>query len=170
MLQKNIKRTRDKQVSMKISVRCNQNEFMLTYIHTYIHCLQVAISTPDGRSWGYPYITLKYLSLITYTQPKKRSATTLGSTSPAPSEQQCRFFYIPQELYIKWNCCEKTRKFSLQISFKGSTFSSVILRWVTVQLGFEPVVSHSADGRSPKWANHVVYLAGGCNWRGYHVP
>ena len=71
MLQKNIKRTRDKQVSMKISVRCNQNEFMLTYIHTYIHCLQVAISTPDGRSLGYPYITLKYLSLITYTQPKK---------------------------------------------------------------------------------------------------
>ena len=27
-------------------------------IHTYIHCLQVAITTPEGGSWGYPCIEI----------------------------------------------------------------------------------------------------------------
>ena len=41
--------------------------------------------------------------------------------------------------------------------YKGSTFSSVILRpWVLVQLGFEPANSRSADRRSPNWANHAA--------------
>ena len=170
MLQKNIKRTRDKQVSMKISVRCNQNEFMLTYRHTYIHCLQVAISTPDGRSWGYPYITLKYLSLITYTQPKKGRPQHQGLHPLLLPNSSVGSFtshknYISSEIVVR-----RLGNLVCRFHSKGSTFSPVILRWVMVQLGFEPVVSHSADGRSPKWANHVVHLPGGCNWRGYHVP
>ena len=141
-------------------------------------CSHIYIHTLFTSSHYYTWRRIMRLSLYNIKIPllnnlypaQERLATTPASTSPALSEQQCRFFYIPQELYIKWNCCEKTRKFSLQISFKGSIFSSVILRWVMVQLGFEPVVSHSADGRSPKWANYVVYLAGRCNWRDYHVP
>ena len=29
---------------------------LYTDTHTYIHYLQVVIITPDGGSWGYPYI------------------------------------------------------------------------------------------------------------------
>ena len=40
-----------------------------------------------------------------------------------------------------------------------------------VQPGFEPLVSHSADQHSPKWANHVAYLTQeDVTEEIYHVP
>ena len=70
---------------------------------TNIDCLQVAITTPEGRSWGYPYI--KDLSLRITHPAQERLATPSGSTSPTLLEQWFGFFYVPQEPN-KWECCE----------------------------------------------------------------
>ena len=101
------------------------------------------------------------------TQPMKGCTTPLGFNAPysLQTEQQCGFFYIPQESE-QWKSCETgptvfcpypRRLESLTICrchSKGSTLSSVILRpWVLVWPGFEPTTSHSADRRLSNWAN-----------------
>ena len=67
---------------------------------SHIHCLQVAITAPEGGSWGRSI--LRYL--LTITHPGKVGHTT-GSASPTLFEQRRGFFYVPQEP-DKWNCCE----------------------------------------------------------------
>ena len=90
----------------------------------------------------------------------KGCTTPLGSTPPTLYEQQCGFFYVPQESE-QWKrkscktaeptefCPFPRRPECLTICRcynKGSKFSSVILRpWVLVQPGFEPTPSRSAD-------------------------
>ena len=50
--------------------------------------------------------------------------------------------------------------------YKGSTFFSVIQRpWVLVRTGFEPATSHSADRRSPNWANQAAVRFHGRTFR-----
>ena len=69
----------------------------------------------------------------------------------------------------QWKCCETGPSVfrpyprileSLTICrchYEGSTFFSVIKRpWVLVRPGFEPATSHSADRRSPNWANQLL--------------
>ena len=62
-----------------------------------LDCLQLAITTPEGGSRGYPYILIKDLSLQIIHPSQKGLATLLGSTSPTLFEQWCGFFYVPQE-------------------------------------------------------------------------
>ena len=50
-------------------------EYFITYIHTYVHCSLVAITTPEGGSWG-------YLSLQITHPAQERLATPPGSTFP----------------------------------------------------------------------------------------
>ena len=96
-----------------------------------------------------------------------RLAKPPGSTPCTLFEQWCRFFYVPKEP-DKWKCCETgttvfrpypRRLESLTVRrchYKGSTFFSVILRpWVLVRPGFLHATSHSADWRSPNWANRA---------------
>ena len=74
------------------------------------------------------------------TQPMKGCTTPPEWTPRTLYEQQCGFFYAPQESE-QWKSCTSCRCYS-----KGSKFSSVILRpWVLVQPGFEPTTSRSAD-------------------------
>ena len=50
--------------------------------------------------------------------------------------------------------------------YKGSTFFSVIQRpWVLARTGFEPATSHSADRRSPNWANQAAVRFHGRTFR-----
>ena len=62
-----------------------------------LDCLQLAITTPEGGSRGYPYILIKDLSLQIIHPSQKGLATLLGSTSPTLFEQWCGFFYVQQE-------------------------------------------------------------------------
>ena len=73
------------------------------------------------------------------TQPMKGCTTPPGSTPPTLYEQQCGFFYVPQESE-QWKSCETgptvfcpyPRRLecltNCRCHIKGSTFSSVILR------------------------------------------
>ena len=136
-------------------------------VHTYIHCLQVAIMTDLKED--YEVIPVSRSLLTAEPNPaQERFATTPGSTTPTLFKQWCGFFYVPQEP-DKWKCCEKGPTFfcpywkrleSLTICrchYKGSTFFSVIWSpWVVVWLGFEPTTFHSANCRSPNWANQAA--------------
>ena len=62
-----------------------------------LDCLQLAITTPEGGSRGYPYILIQDVSSQIIHPSKKRLATPPGSTSPTLFEQWCGFFYVPQE-------------------------------------------------------------------------
>ena len=62
-----------------------------------LDCLQLAITTPEGGSRGYPYILIKDLSLQIIHPSQKGLATPPGSTSPTLFEQWCGFFYVPKE-------------------------------------------------------------------------
>ena len=66
-----------------------------------MHCLKVAITTPEGESWGYPYIKISPYQSI--TQPaQERLATPPGSTSSAIFlEQWCEFFYVTKNRLVK---------------------------------------------------------------------
>ena len=90
-------------------------------------------------------------------QRMKACSTPSGSRPPNLYEQQCEFFYVPQESE-QWKSCETgptvfhpyhRRLECLTICRchnKGSTFSSVISRpWVFVRPGFEHATSRSAD-------------------------
>ena len=103
---------------------------------SYVHCLQVAITTPKGGSWGYLYkrcLQITHLAL-------ERLATPPGSTSPAFFELWGGFFYVPQEP-DKWKCCETgptvfrpypRRLESLTVCrcyYKGSPFFSKTVNW-----------------------------------------
>ena len=88
----------------------------------------------------------------------KGCTTPPGSTPPILYEQQCGFFYVPQESE-HWKSCKTAgpmdfRPFPRRLEClticrcfkKGSKFSSVVLRpWLLVQPGFEPTTSRSAD-------------------------
>ena len=83
---------------------------------SYVHCLQVAVTTPKGGSWGYLYKRSLFTYIITHPA-QERLATLLGSTSSAFFEQWCGFFYVPQEPEVLWDgtygfssLSEKTRK------------------------------------------------------------
>ena len=83
------------------------------------------------------------VSLQITNPAQKRLAVPPRSTSPTLFEQWCGFFYVPQEP-DKWKCCETgpmvfrpypRRLESLTVCrchCKGSTFSSVILRTLSV--------------------------------------
>ena len=107
------------------------------------YCLQVAFTTSDGGSWGYPYI-LKDLSLQIPLPNQERLATPLRSTSFALFEQWCGFFYVPQEpdTWVLWDGKCSFRPFPRRLesltvrrcNFKGSTFFSDSKRpWVLVR-------------------------------------
>ena len=68
-----------------------------------MHTLQVAILTPEGGSWGYPYIQISPYT-DNPTSPGKVGHTG-GVYVPALFEQWCGFFYVPQEP-DKWKCYE----------------------------------------------------------------
>ena len=102
------------------------------------------------------------------TQPTKGCTTPSGSMPSTLYEQQCRFFYVPQESK-QWKSCETGPKAfcpyprTLEILTvcrchnKGSTFSSIVLRpSVLVRARFEPMTSCSADRRISNWANWVA--------------
>ena len=101
---------------------------------------------------------------------QERLATPPGCMYPTFFEQWCRFFYIPQELDVKWKCCETgpmvccpylRRIKSLTVCrchCKGSTFWP----WVFVRPGFEPATSSSADQCFSNWANQVAVICYGC--------
>ena len=102
------------------------------------------------------------------TQPMKGCTTPLESTPPTLYEQQCGFFYVPQESE-QWESCETgptvyrpypSRLECLAICRchnKGSTFSSVILRpCVLVGPGLKPVTFRSADRGLSNRANQVA--------------
>ena len=104
------------------------------------------------------------------TQPMKGCTTSLGSTPPTLYEQQCWFFYVPQELE-QWMSCEMAptvfcpypRRLecltNCRCHIKGSTFSSVILRpYLLVLPGFEPPTSRSTDRRLSNWANRAAVI------------
>ena len=87
-------------------------------------------------------------------------------TPPTLYEQQCGFFYVPQESE-QWKSCDTgplvSRPYSRRLEClticwchnKGSTFSSVILRpWA--RPGFQPATSRLTDGRFSNWANRTV--------------
>ena len=97
-----------------------------------------------------------------------RLTTTPGSTSPTLFEQWCGFFYLPQEPG-KCKCCEtgptvfaslseKTRKSNrLQMALQRWHFLLSYLKTLSVgPARFEPMISRSADRRSPNWANQAV--------------
>ena len=100
----------------------------------------------------------------------RRLATSPGSMYPTFFEQWCRFFYIPQELDVKWKCCETgpmvccpylRRLESLTVCrchYKGSTFWP----WVFVRPGFQPATSSSADQCFSDWAKQVAVICYGC--------
>ena len=83
------------------------------------------------------------VSLQITNPAQERLATSPRSTSPTLFEQWCRFFYVPQEP-DKWKCCETGptvfRPYPRRLEnvtvcrchCKGSTFSSVILRTLSV--------------------------------------
>lgn len=117
-------------------------------IFLFIHYLQVAITTPERGSWGYPYI--KSLSLqITHPAPE-RLATPPGSSPPT----LCGSVSFKNQSEVLWDWTygfsslfEKTRKSNrLQISLQRHHF---------LLLSF----SRSADGRSPDWANQAAVSA-----------
>ena len=100
------------------------------------------------------------------TQLMKGCITPPGSTPPTLYEQQCKFFYVPQESDQRKSCetgptvlSERTRMPNLcRCHNKGSTLSSVILRpWVLVRPGIEPATSRSADRRLSNWANRAAH-------------
>ena len=92
------------------------------------------------------------------TQPMKGCTTPPGSTPLTLYEQQCGFFYAPQESEQWKNCktagptdfCPFPRRLEClticRCYNKGNKFSSVVLRpWVLVQLGFVPTTSRLAE-------------------------
>ena len=124
----NVSQGRRRQIKGQISSRPISRiifSWVFHYIHTYVHCSLVAITTPEGRSWG-------YLSLQITHPAQERLATPPGSTFPTRFEQRCGIFYFPQEP-DKWKCCETgpypRRLASLTVCrchYKSSTFCSVI--------------------------------------------
>ena len=121
----------------------------------------------DDRGWNRSCVPID-INPSLRTQPMKGCTTPLGSTPPTLYEQQCGFFYVPQESE-QWESCETgptvyrpypSRLECLAICRchnKGSTFSSVILRpCVLVRPGFKPVTSRSADRGLSNRANQVA--------------
>ena len=89
-----------------------------------------------------------------------------GIRPPTLYEQQCKFFYVPQESDQRKSCetgptvlSEKTRMSNLcRCHNKGSTLSSVILRpSLLIRPGIEPATSRSADRRLSNWANRAAH-------------
>ena len=86
------------------------------------------------------------------------------------TEQQCGFFYVPQESE-QWKSCKMGPAVSrpyprwlecltiCRCHNKGGIFSSIILRpWGLVRPGFEPTTSRSADRRLINWPNRAAIL------------
>ena len=68
---------------------------LFTHTYTYIHCLDVAITIPEGRSLRLSPI-LRSLLADNPPSPGKVGHTT-GVYDPTLFEQWCGFFYVPQE-------------------------------------------------------------------------
>ena len=108
-----------------------------TYISIALLNLPRWLNTVKGGETGLTSPLISTPSLP--TQPMKGCTTSLGSTPPTLYEQQCWFFYVPQELE-QWMSCEMAptvfcpypRRLecltNCRCHIKGSTFSSVILR------------------------------------------
>ena len=104
------------------------------------------------------------------TQPMKGCPTPPGSTPPTLYEQQCGFFYVPQDKEQRESCetgptvfrlCQRRQECLTIYRYhnKGSAFSSVILRpWVLVRPEFEPATSFSAERRLSNWADRAAVL------------
>ena len=116
------------------------------------------------RGWNRTNIPIFFTPSLS-TQLMKGCTTPPGSTPPTLYEQQCKFFYVPQESDQRKSCetgptvlSEKTRMSNLcRCHNKGSTLSSVILRpWVLVRPGIEPATSRSADQRLSNWVNRAT--------------
>ena len=116
------------------------------------------------RGWNRTNIPIFFTPSLS-TQLMKGCTTPPGSTPPTLYEQQCKFFYVPQESDQRKSCetgptvfSEKTRVSNLcRCHNKGSTLSSVILRpSVLVRPGIEPATSRSADRRLSNWANRAA--------------
>ena len=134
-----------------------------SYVYTCIYWIRHGDSTrcQGMKQDQHPNFFTPSLS----TQLMKGCTTPPGSTPPTLYEQQCKFFYVPQESDLRKSCetgptvlSEKTRMSNLcRCHNKGSTLSSVILRpWVLVRPGIEPATSRSADQRLSNWANRAT--------------
>ena len=99
------------------------------------------------RWWGMKQLGLMFQLISTPslpTQPMKGCTTPLGSMPPTLYEQQCGFFYVPQESKQRKSCdtgpivCPYPRRLEnltvCRCHNKGSTFSSVVLRPAVVDL------------------------------------
>ena len=119
----------------------------------------VTVSQHSDRGWNRTCVPT---DINPFTPP--------GSTPPTLYEQQCGFFYVPQE-QEQWKSCEAgptvfrlcpRRLECLTICRchnKGSAFSSVVLRpWVLVRPEFEPATSFSAERRLSNWADRAAVL------------
>ena len=135
-------------------------------LHTFIHCLQVAINDIWRR--------IMRLSLL-------RSLLTDNPPCPGKVSHTTRVYNVPYSFRTvvwvllrptrtdQWKCCETgptvfrpypRRLESLTVCrchYKGSTFFSVISKpWVLVRPEFEPSTSGLADRRSPNWTNQAA--------------
>ena len=135
----------------------NQPKPAMIFAH-FIAFTTVPLNTGTGDGTGLMSQLMSTPSLT--TQPMK------GCTPPTLYEQQCWFFYVPQESE-PWKSCETGplpfRPYSRRLEClticwchnKGSTFSSLILRpWA--RPGFQPATSRLTDWRFSNCANRAV--------------
>ena len=130
----------------------------------FIHFLQVAITTPEGGSWGFPILR----SLLT---GNPHSSGKIGHTNGPTTlfdKSGVGLFLLRTRVKVLWDwtygfssLSEKTRKSNrLQMSLQRQHFLLSYLKTLTFGLRrFKPATSRSADGRSPNWANQVAVSA-----------
>ena len=130
----------------------------------------VTVSQHSDRGWKRTCVPTDINPFITHPAHERLSHTAGVYAPYSLYEQQCGFFYVPQE-QEQWKSCEagptvfrlcQWRQECLTICRyhnKGSAFSSVILRpWLLVRPEFEPVTSFSAEGRLSNWADRAAVL------------
>ena len=147
---------------MPSSLICDFSRSSRLSLVPLFHFIELVTVTQYGdKGWNRTFKSQLISTPSLSTQPMKGCTTPSGSTPPTLYEQQCGFFYVPQESEQgkssetgpmvfrpypgRLECLTICRCHN-----KGSTFTSVILRpcqRVLVRPGFEPATSLSADRR-----------------------
>ena len=123
--------------------------------YTYIHCLQVAITTPEGGSWGYPYIRASDRS----RKKKSNFAGFLGTKSQKNrpiSQEFCGNFWRK----LGWKAISKKRwilwLFSGQISLEIDRFCADQTSIFNVFLT-EVIICSFNNNTLQKWTNGKAF-------------